>query len=140
MTVTVSEFAVPVFIVSNSKPLNPLTGQPEFNGTSILDVTDPAHPKYLAHIPGQEGTYESGGAQMVRVCDGKTLPKGDPSAVYLLRPFGLGGKTGAWAYANLGVLVALAIGFVVTWAFGRAAVRSQESAAVLAPPAAAAQA
>ena len=59
---------------------------------------------------------------------------------YLLRPFGLGGKTGAWAYANLGVLVALAIGFVVTWAFGRAAVRSQESAAVLAPPAAAAQA
>ena len=27
-------------------------------------------------------------AQMVRVCDGKSLPKGDPSAVYLLRPFG----------------------------------------------------
>lgn len=33
---------------------------------------------------------------------------------YLLDPFGLGGKTGAWAYANLGVLVALAIGFVGT--------------------------
>src|ERR1039457_6114401 len=31
---------------------------------------------------------------------------------YLLKPFGLGGKTGAWQYANLGVLVALAIGFV----------------------------
>jgi nucleobase:cation symporter-1, NCS1 family len=59
---------------------------------------------------------------------------------YLLQPFGLGGKTGAWAYANLGVLVALAIGLIVTWAFGRAAVRSQESPAVLAPPAAAAQA
>src|ERR1041385_9405892 len=29
------------------KPLNPLTGQPEFNGTSIVDVTDPAKPKYL---------------------------------------------------------------------------------------------
>ena len=70
------------------KPLNPLTGQAEFNGTSIVDVTDPAHPKYLAHIPGQEGTYEAGGAQMTRVCDGKTLPKGDPNAVYLLRPFG----------------------------------------------------
>jgi hypothetical protein len=70
------------------KPLNPLTGQAEFNGTSIIDVTDPAHPKYLAHIPGQEGTYEAGGAQMTRVCDGKTLPKGDPNAVYLLRPFG----------------------------------------------------
>ncbi|MBV9859611.1 MAG: hypothetical protein JO038_05860 [Alphaproteobacteria bacterium] len=70
------------------KPLNPLTEEPEFNGTSIVDVTDPAHPQYLAHIPGEEGLYEAGGAQMVRVCDGKTLPKGDPSAVYLLRPFG----------------------------------------------------
>src|SRR5207247_1297298 len=45
------------------KPVNPLTGQAEFSGTSILDVTDPAHPKYLRHIPGQEGTYEQGGAQ-----------------------------------------------------------------------------
>src|SRR5437870_10883884 len=26
------------------KPRNPLTGQEEFNGTSIVDVTDPAHP------------------------------------------------------------------------------------------------
>ncbi len=59
---------------------------------------------------------------------------------YLLQPFGLGGKTGAWAFANLGVLVALAIGLVVTWAFGRAAVRAQESAPVLAPPTATAQA
>jgi NCS1 family nucleobase:cation symporter-1 len=59
---------------------------------------------------------------------------------YLLKPFGLGGKTGAWAFANLGVLVALAIGFVVTWAFSRAAVRAQESAPVLAPRAATAQA
>ena len=70
------------------KPMNPLTGQPEFNGTSLVDVTDPTQPKYLAHIPGEPGNYEAGGAQMVRVCDGKTLPKGDPSAVYLLRPFG----------------------------------------------------
>ena len=70
------------------KPVNPLTGQPEFNGTSIVDVTDPAHPKYLAHIPGTEGTYEEGGAQMTRVCDGKALPKGDPNKTYLLRVFG----------------------------------------------------
>src|ERR1700730_12360684 len=70
------------------KPLNSLTGQAEFNGTSIVDVTDPAHPQYLAHIPGTEGTYEEGGAQMTRVCDGKTLPKGDPNKVYLLRVFG----------------------------------------------------
>jgi hypothetical protein len=70
------------------KPVNPITGQAEFNGTSIVDVTDPAHPKYLRHLPGQEGTYEGGGGQMTRVCDGKDLPKGDPSAVYLLRTFG----------------------------------------------------
>jgi hypothetical protein len=70
------------------KPLNRLTGQEEFNGTSIVDVTDPAHPKYLAHVPGLEGHYEEGGAQMVRVCAGKTLPKADPNAVYMLRVFG----------------------------------------------------
>ena len=32
-----------------------MTGKAEPNGTSIVDVTDPAHPKYLRHIPGQEG-------------------------------------------------------------------------------------
>ena len=70
------------------KPMNPMTGQAEFNGTSIVDVTDPAHPKYLVHLPGQQGNFEAGGAQMTRVCDGKSLPKGDPNAVYLLRTFG----------------------------------------------------
>ena len=69
-------------------PVNPMTGQAEPNGTSIVDVTDPTHPKYLRHIPGQPGTYESGGAQMVRVCDGNQLPHGDKSAVYMLRTFG----------------------------------------------------
>jgi hypothetical protein len=69
-------------------PVNPLTGKAEPHGNSIVDVTDPARPKYLHHIPGQEGKYESGGAQMVRVCDGKSLPKGDPNAVYMLRTFG----------------------------------------------------
>ncbi len=67
-------------------PVNPMTGKAEPNGTSIIDVTDPAHPKYLHHIPGQEGKYESGGAQMVRVCDG--LPKADRNAVYMLRAVG----------------------------------------------------
>jgi len=70
------------------KPVNPMTGQAEPNGTSIIDVTDPATPKYLKHIPGAEGTYEAGGAQMVRVCDGSQLPKADKSAVYMLRTFG----------------------------------------------------
>ncbi len=69
-------------------PVNPLTGAAEPNGTSIIDVTDPAHPRYLRHLPAQPGLYEGGGAQMVRVCDGKSLPKGDPAAVYMLRTFG----------------------------------------------------
>jgi hypothetical protein len=67
---------------------NPLTGKKEDNGTSILDVTDPRHPKYLAHIPGEPGLAEAGGAQMVRACNGSELPKGDKSKVYLLRTYG----------------------------------------------------
>ena len=68
--------------------LNPLTGQQESNGTSIVDVTNPKQPKYLAHIPGESGQGEAGGAQMVRVCDGSQLPRADKSKVYLLRTFG----------------------------------------------------
>src|SRR5262252_6296265 len=61
------------------KPLNSLTGNAEFNGTSVLDVTDPHAPRLLSHIPGEEGLGENGGAQMVRVCSGADLPKGDRS-------------------------------------------------------------
>src|SRR3569833_1755957 len=50
-------------------PINPMTGKSEPNGTSIVDGTDSAHPRYLRHNPGLQGKYESGGAQMVRVCD-----------------------------------------------------------------------
>jgi purine-cytosine permease-like protein len=59
---------------------------------------------------------------------------------YLLGPIGLGGKTGAWAFANLGVLIALVIGFLGMLIFGRSAIRAQESAPDLMPAAAAAQA
>jgi NCS1 family nucleobase:cation symporter-1 len=45
---------------------------------------------------------------------------------YLLGPLGLGGKDGAWAYANLGVLLAFAIGLVGTLVLRRSAVRAQE--------------
>lgn len=48
---------------------------------------------------------------------------------YLLDPFGLGGKTGAWEYANLGVLAALALGFVGQLVIGHGAVRRQEQRA-----------
>jgi NCS1 family nucleobase:cation symporter-1 len=33
---------------------------------------------------------------------------------YLLGPLGLGGKSGPWAFANLGVLAALVVGFAGT--------------------------
>jgi len=46
---------------------------------------------------------------------------------YLLGPLGLGGKSGAWAYANLGVLAALALGFLGTLALRRGRVREQEA-------------
>jgi NCS1 family nucleobase:cation symporter-1 len=46
---------------------------------------------------------------------------------YLLDPFGLGGKTGEWAFANLGVVVGFAVGFLVTLATSKALVRRQES-------------
>jgi hypothetical protein len=70
--------------------LNPLTGKTEPNGTSIVDVTDPASPKYLAHVPGEtkEKTGEFGGASMVRVCSGNDLPHGDKGKFYMLRTFG----------------------------------------------------
>ena len=70
------------------QPMNSLTGRAEDNGTSIIDVTDPKSPKYLRHLPGEPGTYEAGGAQMTRVCDGKTLPKADRNKTYMLRTFG----------------------------------------------------
>jgi hypothetical protein len=70
------------------QPVNPMTGQTEYNGTSIVDVTDPRHPRYLKHIPGQPGLDEQGGAQMARICAGKELPKGDPAKFYLLRTNG----------------------------------------------------
>ena len=71
----------------DKKP-NPLNGRSEDNGTSIIDVTDPKNPAYLAHIPGEEGKAEQGGAQMVRVCSGADLPRADKSKFYMLRVFG----------------------------------------------------
>jgi purine-cytosine permease-like protein len=49
---------------------------------------------------------------------------------YLLSPLHLGGKTGKWEYANLGVLAALLLSFLLTVLFTKAAVRRQEQLAV----------
>jgi purine-cytosine permease-like protein len=46
---------------------------------------------------------------------------------YLLAPLGLGGKTGNWAYANLGVLAAFLVGLLGTLLLRRSAVRRQEA-------------
>ena len=60
---------------------------------------------------------------------------------YLLQPLGLGSKiNGSWAFANLGVLVALAIGLVGAYLLSRRAVRAQEAAPAIASPAPAARA
>jgi len=69
---------------------NPLTSENESNGTSIVDVTDPKKPELLVHIPVTNGTPPgapgTGGAQMVRVCDGNTLPVHN-NKVYMLRTY-----------------------------------------------------
>ena len=67
---------------------NSLTGRMEQNGTSVVDVTNPRSPRYLAHIPGDAGEGEGGGAQMVAVCNGSRLPRADRTKVYMLRSFG----------------------------------------------------
>jgi hypothetical protein len=45
---------------------------------------------------------------------------------YLLGPFGLGGKDGDWAFAGLGILLALVIGLVGTLLGSAGEVRRQE--------------
>ena len=70
-------------------PVNPLTGA----GRIQRHLDRRRHRSRASEISAasfraKEGKYETGGAQMVRVCDGKTLPKGDPNAVYMLRTFG----------------------------------------------------
>ena len=62
---------------------NEMTGNVEWSGTLLVDVTDPSHPLTLSHIPGSDAETSRGGsgAQMSRVCTmhGKT---------YLLRSYG----------------------------------------------------
>jgi hypothetical protein len=67
----------------NGTMLNPDTGAMEINGTSIVDVTDPRHPKYLKHL-----IADKGGARMAKLCDGDVLPHGVRGHTYLLRENG----------------------------------------------------
>jgi hypothetical protein len=66
--------------------LNPISGLLEKNGLSILDVTDPASPEYLAHLPPTGD--EASGTQHVQICDGSALPNADRGRVYAIRTNG----------------------------------------------------
>src|SRR3989441_10254149 len=44
----------------NKPKMNPITGKMEWNGTSILDVADPAKPKYVWHIPNEANRNSRG--------------------------------------------------------------------------------
>jgi hypothetical protein len=45
----------------DDKPkMNPITGKDEWNGTSILNVDDPANPKYVWHIPNESNRNSRG--------------------------------------------------------------------------------
>ena len=71
--------------------VNSLNGKLEGNGTSVLDVTDPRNPVYLAHIAAppwaEHGSMSLGtGAQHVQVCNGTDLPSsGTPPKAMLGR-------------------------------------------------------
>jgi hypothetical protein len=53
--------------------LNPMTGKTEYDGTSIIDVTNPSHPIYLKHLPSLYGPPNNE-RRHVRVCAGDDLP------------------------------------------------------------------
>ena len=62
---------------------NPLNGgAQEPNGTMIIDVTDPANPKEMFHIPVP---VPGGQAQMARMCLGSDLNEDLRGKVYLMR-------------------------------------------------------
>ncbi len=86
--------------------LNPATGLIERNGLSLVDVTEPARPTYLAHVP-PTGT-EASGTQHVQVCDGRALPNGDDTKVYAIR------TNGSLSYEVLDVTDPAAPVFVTT--------------------------
>ncbi len=86
--------------------LNPATGLIERNGLSIVDVTDPARPTYLTHVPPTGP--EASGTQHVQICDGSALPNGDDTKVYAIR------TNGALSYEVLDVTDPTAPRFLLT--------------------------
>lgn len=62
--------------------LNPITGRKEWNGTSILDITDPARPRLVWHIPNEMGGVNSRGVHVVYDYKFNSNP---PGRDYLIR-------------------------------------------------------
>lgn len=61
--------------------LNPITGQNEWNGTSILEISDPADPKLVWHIPNEV----SANSRSVSVVYDYAFESAPPGRDYLIR-------------------------------------------------------
>lgn len=66
--------------------LNPITGKKEWNGTSILEISDPARPKLVWHIPNDVSTN----SRSVSVVYDYTFNSNPAGRDYLIRSFDTG--------------------------------------------------
>ena len=72
----------------NDQPiLNPLTGKMEWNGTSIVEISDPAHPRLAWHIPNDQAHVNSRSVSVVYDYGFDSEPKGRD---YLIRSYDTG--------------------------------------------------
>ncbi len=74
----------------NDQPiLNPMTGKMEWNGTSIVEISDPANPKLVWHIPNEEAHVNSRSVSVVYDYGFNSNPAGRD---YLIRSWDTGKK------------------------------------------------
>ena len=72
----------------NDEPiLNPITGKMEWNGTSIIEISDPANPKLVWHIPNEVGNVNSRSVSVVYDYGFNSQPAGRD---YLIRSWDTG--------------------------------------------------